>query len=168
MSFDDIPDQTFLEEGRLPVAQLASMAKREGQSTLPIYRVHRWFARRLGSQFRSILAALTLGNEANTDDFWKRYLGQIPLDGASVLDPFMGGGTSLVESARCGADVTGREIDPVATSIARAELTAGMRPNLKQAALNVTGEVRNQIWPLHQTTVEDTKHRVLHHFWTHV
>jgi adenine-specific DNA methylase len=168
MSFDDIPDQTFLEEGRLPVAQLASMAKREGQSTLPIYRVHRWFARRLGSQFRSILAALTLGNEANTDDFWKRYLGQIPLDGASVLDPFMGGGTSLVESARCGADVTGREIDPVATSIARAELTAGMRPNLKQAALNVTGEVRNQIWPLHQTTVEDTKHRVLHHFWTQV
>jgi len=168
MCFNEIPDQTLLEEGRLPVAQLASMAKREGQSTLPIYRMHRWFARRLGSQFRGILAALTLGSEATEGDFWKRYLERIPLNGASVLDPFMGGGTTLVESARCGADVTGREIDPVAASIARAELTAGRRSNLKESALDFTGEVRDKIWPLHQTKVEGTKHRVLHHFWTQV
>ncbi|MBW1987879.1 MAG: hypothetical protein JRI50_11825, partial [Deltaproteobacteria bacterium] len=37
--------------------------------------------------------------EANR--FWDTFLGEVPLDGAVVLDPFVGGGTSLVEAMRC-------------------------------------------------------------------
>lgn len=51
---------TLLEEGNIPIVQIAELALREGQSSNPLYRVHRWFARRVGSQFRSILTALTL------------------------------------------------------------------------------------------------------------
>src|SRR5690606_7305871 len=52
---------TLLEAGELPLAELAELARCEGQSSRPIYRVHRWFARRLSTQFRALLAALTLG-----------------------------------------------------------------------------------------------------------
>ena len=173
MSFDGFPERTLLEEasGKFPIAKIARLAKREGQSTRPIYRLHRWFARRLGSQFRSILAALTLPAEASENDFWGRYLGRVPLKGAQVLDPFMGGGTSLVESARCGADVTGRDIDPVATSIARAELSAGsprrwLGENPKEEGKKETSDVRDTIAPLHKTEVDGEPVRILHHFWT--
>ena len=113
--FHGFPDTTLLESGALPIAEIAELAMREGQFTNPLYRVHRWFARRLGSQFRSILTGLSLNaDEANR--FWDTFLGEVPLDGAVVLDPFVGGGTSLVEAMRCGAHVIGYDIDPVATA----------------------------------------------------
>lgn len=58
--FHGFPDTTLLESGALPIADIAELAMREGQRTNPLYRVHRWFARRLGSQFRSILTGLSL------------------------------------------------------------------------------------------------------------
>lgn len=85
MTFSGFPRTTLLEAGILPLEELAERARCEGQSTRPIYRVHRWFARRLSTQFRSILAALTL-EPREADQFWKRYNEHIPLDGAVVLD----------------------------------------------------------------------------------
>src|SRR5690606_34650040 len=85
--FHGLPDTTLLESGALPIAEIAELAMREGQCTNPLYRVHRWFARRLGSQFRSILTGLSLdADEANR--FWDTFLGEVPLDGAVALDPF--------------------------------------------------------------------------------
>src|SRR5215210_5216777 len=92
--FGGFPARTLLETGELPIAQLAQLALREGQSTSPLHRVHRWFARRLGSQFRAMLAALSL-DENKAERFWERYLNGVPLDGAIALDPFVGGGTAL-------------------------------------------------------------------------
>jgi putative DNA methylase len=40
-----------------------------------------------------------------------------------VYDPFMGGGTSLVESARMGAAVAGRNVDPMAVAVVGGELS---------------------------------------------
>lgn len=79
-----------------PIAGIAELALREGQCTNPIYRVHRWVARCLGSRFRAILTGLSLTPE-EADRFWDMYLGALSLDGAGVLDPFVGGGSSLVE-----------------------------------------------------------------------
>lgn len=53
-TFIAFPEGTLLESGKVPIAEIAEPALREGQCTNPIYRVHRWFARRLGSQFRAI------------------------------------------------------------------------------------------------------------------
>ena len=58
-TFGGWPARTLLEAGDIPIAQIAELALREGQSSNPLYRVHRWFARRVGSQFRSIITALT-------------------------------------------------------------------------------------------------------------
>src|SRR5689334_9829624 len=53
-----IPRRTLLEIG-LPVEQLYSLAKREGNSKKPIYEMHKWWARRLGHVFRLLLIAGT-------------------------------------------------------------------------------------------------------------
>src|SRR5919201_5417512 len=104
--FIGFPKRTLLEEGDLPIEELATLALREGQATSPMYRVHRWFARRLGSQFRAMLAALSLSAE-DADHFWTCYFGRISIDNAVILDPFVGGGTSVVEASRCNARVIG-------------------------------------------------------------
>jgi len=50
-NFTTFPEGTLLKTGKVPIAEIAELALLEGQCTNPIYRVHRWFARRLGSQF---------------------------------------------------------------------------------------------------------------------
>jgi adenine-specific DNA methylase len=164
-AFGGWPAHTLLEAGEIPIVQIAELALREGQCTNPLYRVHRWFARRLGSQFRAILTGLSLEpNEA--DHFWDMYLGKVPLKGATVLDPFVGGGTSLVEAERCGAKVIGYDIDPVATFITRFELEAStFDPSTPEIAA-LCDSVSTQIEPFHRTTVSGVGERVvLHHFW---
>jgi putative DNA methylase len=163
--FAGFPESTLLESGQIPIAEIAALALREGQSTNPLYRVHRWFARRLGSQFRAILTGLTLKpQEAN--QFWNVYLDDVSLEGAITLDPFVGGGTSLVEAARCGARVIGYDIDPVATFITRFELEATSHDTKTHRIGEICSPVSRQIAPFHLTTVPGIGERVvLHHFW---
>ena len=156
---------TSLESSDVPILDLAQLALREGQSTSPLYRVHRWFARRLGSQFRAILTALSL-EPHEADRFWDTYLGRIPLEGANVLDPFVGGGTSLIEAERCGANVIGYDIDPVATFITRFELEATTFDPAGQAISTLCDSVSEQVAPFHWTSIPEVGEReVLHHFW---
>jgi len=164
-TFAGWPAHTLLETANIPIAQIAELALREGQCTNPIYRVHRWFARRLGSQFRAILTGLSLKPD-DADEFWDLYLGDLSLDGAVVLDPFVGGGTSLVEAVRCGARVIGYDIDPVASGITRFELeAAGYDPAPPEIA-ELCRSVSAKLASFHKTIVPSKGERVvLHHFW---
>lgn len=163
--FSGFPKRTLLEKGKIPIERLAELALREGQYTKPIYRVHRWFARRLGSQFRSILTGLIL-SEDEADQFGDTYLGDISLKGVLVLDPFVGGGTSLVESLRCNANVIGYDIDPVATFITNFELSLG-NCNLDASLIRDTcASVSETVSKFHMTHVSGLGIcDVLHHFW---
>ncbi len=164
-TFTAFPEHTLLESGKVPIAEIAELALREGQCTNPIYRVHRWFARRLGSEFRAILTGLCLKPE-DADRFWDLYLGNLSLDGAVVLDPFVGGGTSLVEAERCGARVIGYDIDPVATCITRFELGAAGYDLADPEISDLCATVSAQLASFHKTTIPDLGERVvLHHFW---
>lgn len=164
-SFTGFPETTLLESGKIPITEIAELALREGQCTNPLYRVHRWFARRLGSQFRAILTGLYL-EPREADRFWGVNLGELSLEGAVVLDPFVGGGTSLVEAGRCGASVIGYDIDPVATFITRFELEAtAYNPGSPEIA-ELCATVSERIAPFHRTSVAGVGERVvLHHFW---
>src|SRR5260370_41449079 len=92
--------RSLLDAGALPVEELALLGRREGQRPRPIYQAHRWFARRFGSAFRALLTAATLAQE---DDFWRAYYAGVDLRGRIVLDPFVGGGASVVAAQRLGA-----------------------------------------------------------------
>lgn len=161
----DVSAASLLDAGELPVVGLARIGLREGQSSLPIYRVHRWFARRLASQFRALLTAATLPASASFADFWKAFEGSPNLSGKTILDPFMGGGTSLVEAARTGADVVGYEIDPVAATISRFELDAKeITPAIgdwHQLLDDLSGFFQEH----HTTLVDGAAYPVLYHFW---
>lgn len=79
--------------------------------------LHKWWARRCGSTFRMILKHLV------EDGTRKDYYAPGGLERKVILDPMMGGGTTLHEAVRLGANVIGVDIDPIPVLQARATLS---------------------------------------------
>jgi len=79
--------------------------------------LHKWWARRCGTTFRAVLKHLV------KDESKKDYYSAGGLEGQIIADPMMGGGTTLHEAIRLGANVIGADIDPIPVLQARAALT---------------------------------------------
>ena len=104
-------------ERRFEVPLIAGMALREKQiqqNYRPVIGVHKWFARRPGTLFRGLILA-EFGNGRLEDIFFESN----DLAGLRIADPFMGGGTPLIEANRVGCDVAGFDINPMAAWIVR-------------------------------------------------
>ncbi len=87
--------------------------------------LHKWWARRCGSTFRAILKQFVPDSER------RDYYAPGGLEGKTVLDPMMGGGTTLHEAIRLGANVIGADIDPIPIVQARATLTQASLEDLR-------------------------------------
>src|SRR5580693_2368011 len=99
-------------ERRFDISLIASLALKEKQiqqNYRPIIAVHKWFARRPGTLFRALLLSEFVEKPLR-DTFYRSH----NLAGRLVADPFMGGGTPLLESNRVGCDVVGYDINPMA------------------------------------------------------
>ncbi len=99
------------------IAALALKEKQIQQNYRPIIAVHKWFARRPGTLFRGLLLA-EFGDRPLQEAFFQRN----DFPGIRIADPFMGGGTPLIEANRIGCDVQGFDVNPMSTWIVREEL----------------------------------------------
>ena len=99
------------------VARLALKEKQIQQNIRPIIGVHKWFARRPGTLFRALTLAEFLGKPVHTT-----YYDSHRLTGRRVADPFMGGGTPVLEANRLGCDVVGYDINPMAWWVVSEEI----------------------------------------------
>lgn len=111
------------------ISKLAQDEAGKRQYYRPVYSLHKWWARRPGALFRSIIL---LASDADSDLFtataggslspYSNYFKDHNLEDFVILDPFMGGGTTLVEANRVGARVTGCDLNPVSFWIVRETL----------------------------------------------
>ena len=114
--------QTFLESS-FPYRDLSLVIEAERRSRDPVYGMHRWWARRPPALLRAVLIASVLDSRIDPESFWATFASEERLlSGKKVFDPFVGGGSTLVEAARLGADAVGGDIDPLAVKITQAEL----------------------------------------------
>lgn len=98
------------------VAALAAREKQIQQHYRPAIGVHKWFARRSGALFRSLLLAEFAGQPVSKSyDTGHELMGR-------CLDPFMGGGTPLMEASRMGLAVEGYDTNPMARWIVERSL----------------------------------------------
>jgi DNA modification methylase len=105
--------------------------------------LHKWWARRCGSTFRLILKHL------GTDPARRGYYAPGGLEGKVVLDPMLGGGTTLHEAIRLGASVIGADIDPIPVLQARATLSALPPERLEEAFNQFHAALRSALAPLY-------------------
>src|SRR5436190_1540234 len=113
---------------RAPYVELSAMARIEAHRKniyRPPYYVHKWWARRIGSVFRGIALDLMLPPGENVMDAYYR---AHDFSDKVILDPMMGGGTTVGENLRLGCKVVGCDLNPVAwylvsQSMRRADMT---------------------------------------------
>jgi putative DNA methylase len=159
-------EPSLLELGSLPIAELSQFAAREGKRQRPIYGMHKWYARRAGAAFRALLVA---AHTPASDDFWEAYYGDADLSGVTVLDSFVGGGTSMVEAGRLGAQVIGFDVDPVACAVTTLETEAAGIPDLQDALTDLKQEIGVGLSRYYRTSGPDGEERVVvHYFWVQV
>jgi len=107
--------------------------------------LHKWWARRCGSTFRAILKQFVPSGER------RDYYRPGGLEGKTVLDPMMGGGTTLHEAIRLGASVIGADIDPIPVVQARTTLTPVALADLRVAFNRFFSDLYNSLGHFFQT-----------------
>jgi putative DNA methylase len=108
--------------------------------------LHKWWARRCGSTFRAILKHLV------RDEAYQDYYTPGGLEGTIILDPMMGGGTTVHEAIRLGANVVGTDIDPIPILQARATLSELPLAKIETAFAQFYDALYAELAPLYQTT----------------
>ncbi len=151
-----------LLEARFPALPVSLVAEGDSRSKDPSYAAHRWWARRPPSLMRSILLAAVMEAEATDHEFWANYRSEAPLlKGLRVHDPFMGGGTTLIEASRLGAAVSGTDVDPTAEMIVSHSLEPAQDSEVAhvgEALLTFLRENLSILYP-------DDDGEPLHYFW---
>lgn len=164
--------RSYIEAKGLPTKRLLELALREGNSKLPVYRMHKWWARRLGSVVRAILLGLVLPEDTAEEVYWDTYSGVYESleiknkAGCTVLDPFMGGGSSLVEARKLGLKCVGFDIDPMAWFVTRQELSFVDPDVLYEAFEQVRQNAQAKVARFYKTRVgSSTEREVIYYFW---
>src|SRR3990170_5882333 len=98
----------------------------------PVYKMHRYFARRPYSVFQELI---------------KHYSNP----GSIILDPFCGGGVTVVEGLRLERKVIGVDINPMATFITRMEVLDVDLEELQKAFEEIEAKVKDEILELYMT-----------------
>lgn len=125
---------------------LAKMESYNKHLYRPNSYLHKWWARRCGSTFRTILKSLV------TDETAQNYYAAGGLQGKVVLDPMMGGGTTIHEAIRMGANVIGADIDPIPVLQARATLSELPLAQLETDFDQFYNRLYTELAPLYRTT----------------
>jgi putative DNA methylase len=136
-------------EQRFNISLIAALALREKQiqqNYRPIIGVHKWFARRPGSLFRGLILA-----EFGNRPLLEMYFSANDFPGITVADPFMGGGTPLIEANRVGCDVQGFDINPMSAWIVREEIEHLDMGNYRRAATDLMAKLEREVGEFYRT-----------------
>jgi hypothetical protein len=128
------------------IASLALREKQIQQNYRPIIAVHKWFARRPGTLFRGLLLA-EFGNKPVEETYYRAN----SFEGVTIADPFMGGGTPLLEANRLGCNVIGTDINPMAAWIVREEIDAIDLNTYRKKAEDLLDQLGNEIGHFYKT-----------------
>lgn len=155
---------------QFPVLEVGEIAERESwrkEVNRPIYHIHKWWAQRLGSVFRAILLYLIDGN---TENIWDVFYKVHNYSNITILDPFMGSGTTIGEALKLGAKAIGCDINPVSSFLVRQELTRVSIEELDEAFNCLKKSVSPDILKCYQT-IDDSSGElipVLYYFWVKI
>jgi putative DNA methylase len=156
----------LIETDAFPFEFLSRLGERESwrkEIHRPIYHVHKWWAKRLGSVFRGILLGCQLPEDGDlAEEFYRSQSSS----GTTVFDPFMGSGTTVGEAHKLGFTALGRDINPVAVNAVRVAFGPMERGKVERAFKDLSRGVGDEIRALYRS--KDSRGRpcdVLYYFW---
>ncbi len=141
----------------IPINQIAAIEGKGSGALKPIYQVAKWWARRRSTVFRSMLLAAakkapedeTKAAKAVWDVYYANHQKHSSLCHLKVADPFMGGGTTVVEGSRLGMQMFGCDLNPVAWFVAKNQIDEVNVEEANQLLADIEAEVKPQIVPFY-------------------
>lgn len=139
----------------VPINKIAKPEMSSGAARKSIYTMQKWWARRSSAVFRAMLIAAGLKAPEDESEaaslVWKSYYGNHQkneaLTNVTVADPFMGGGTTLVEASRLGMQPFGCDLNPLAWFVVKNEVTPVDLDQVKRLLEEIEKEVKPFILP---------------------
>ena len=108
-------------------------------------------------------------SQSDPELLWNYYNKDVTVKNKKVLDPFMGGGTSVVEASRFGAEVTGNDLNPVAWFVTKKEIEGGQTDPkaLEQGFEAVREDVGEELKSYYRTSCPNGDHDAdaMYYFW---
>ncbi len=157
-------------EKDFPIEHVNEIAEREAHAKekyRPVLFIHKWWARRLGSVFRTIVLYTLVDENTKVLDErtgkwrkitkeelenpWLLYLRDVDFGGKIVLDPMMGGGTTVVEALRTGCKVVAQDLNPVAWFLVKKIVEPVNIDELKDAFKKLESQVADEIEKYYKT-----------------
>lgn len=160
-----IYNKAFIEK-ELPIKKISEIALKEGNAKKPVYEIHKWWARRLSIVVRALIIGALLPENTTEEEFWKRFYSKNFSD-LTILDCFMGGGTSLVEAKKLGAKTIGIDIDPLACFITKKELEECKVEEVIKEFEDLKQRVGNEIKSYYLTKVDGRDCDIINAFWVY-
>jgi len=147
----------------IPINQIAGLEASSGALKKPIYGMSKWWARRQPSVFRSMLlaAAMKAPNDESKaakavwDVYYANHQKRGTLRHLKVAEPFMGGGTTIVEGSRLGMQMFGCDLNPVAWFVVKNEMAQVDNAEVKLLLADIEAEVKPMIMPYYASDGPD-------------
>lgn len=102
----------------MPYDLMYQPSRKEASRKKPVFFIHKYFARRITANFRmSLLGFMADKDEIISDLFYQKSSNR---EDVTILDPFMGGGTTIFEALRFGCKVIGNDLQPLSLFVTKA------------------------------------------------
>lgn len=152
LSKDNLLNPAILKD--LPFDDIYEISKKEASRKKPIFFIHKYFARRTTCNFRLALLSL-LSN--NPKDIWTNFYlpSEIENSALTILDPFMGGGTTIFEALRFNQKVIGNDLQPLSRFVTEAEIRPFNSEKIKMGLNDLEKTVGEKIKSYYKTSCPD-------------
>ena len=97
---------------------------------------------------------------ASPESLWQLYNKDVHIEDKRILDPFVGGGTSLVETSRLGIEAHGVDLNPVAWFVVKKQLDAGQTDsqNFREAYETIDERAGERVREYYRTQCPNDDH----------
>jgi len=102
----------------VPFEDLYQPSLKEASRKKPVFFIHKYFARRITANFRTALLDYLYDDNEILSHFYAPSAERGR--GVTILDPFMGGGTTIFEALRFGCNVIGNDLQPLSLFVTKA------------------------------------------------
>lgn len=149
LSIDNMSNPSLLRD--IPFDKIYEAARKEASRKKPAFFIHKYFARRITSNFRMMLLGSLLPYDDDVWDYLYDSFNNQELNDLVVLDPFMGGGTTIFEALRLNAKVIGSDLQPLSNFVTTALVKKIDTKKLDKAKKELENRVASNIRDYYRT-----------------
>lgn len=137
----------------IPFAEMYQACRKEASRKKPVFFIHKYFARRITANFRMALLGLVSKEGDNIyQQFYEPSCNRKELSRLTVLDPFVGGGTTAFEALRFGCKVIANDLQPLSYFVTKALVEPIDEKKVKAAVKRLETSVGTRIKGYYKTT----------------